>query len=189
MEENQKLFFRLGGCDSEHPRGTDNSLSFVAFVLFILEQVTARSPTPTFGFLSPTSSEVSDEVSRSFRVDWDLEGFITACVSPSDLVGLPLGVGKKVSKGGKVVERRGRSRKPRRAASTLLPRELQQTDSRSFPILTGSIGMASRALDLMVERVTDPGRKTFGKMLVEHGSSSSLSLFPFPSSFLISSVV
>ena len=34
--------------------------------------------------------------------------------------------------------------------------------------------MASRALDLMVERVTDPGRRTFGKMLVEHGSSSSL---------------
>lgn len=32
-----------------------------------------------------------------------------------------------------------------------------------------SIGVAQRALDLMVERVTDPGRKTFGKHLYQHG--------------------
>ncbi|KAG9317241.1 acyl-CoA dehydrogenase/oxidase C-terminal [Chiua virens] len=34
-----------------------------------------------------------------------------------------------------------------------------------------SIGAASRALDLMIERVTDPSRKTFGKFLHEHGES------------------
>ncbi|KAG6890947.1 hypothetical protein C0995_000904 [Termitomyces sp. Mi166 len=33
-----------------------------------------------------------------------------------------------------------------------------------------SIGVAQAALDLMLERVTDPGRKTFGKYLYEHGS-------------------
>ncbi|KAG5343018.1 hypothetical protein C0989_000008 [Termitomyces sp. Mn162] len=33
-----------------------------------------------------------------------------------------------------------------------------------------SIGAAQAALDLMLERVTDPGRKTFGKYLYEHGS-------------------
>ncbi|CDZ96372.1 acyl-dehydrogenase nm domain-like protein [Phaffia rhodozyma] len=33
-----------------------------------------------------------------------------------------------------------------------------------------SIGTAARSLDLMVERVTDPKRRTFGKMLVEHGT-------------------
>jgi acyl-CoA dehydrogenase len=33
-----------------------------------------------------------------------------------------------------------------------------------------SIGMASRALDLMITRVTDPVRKTFGKFLFEHGT-------------------
>lgn len=32
-----------------------------------------------------------------------------------------------------------------------------------------SIGVASRALDLMIQRVTDPSRKTFGKFLHEHG--------------------
>lgn len=32
-----------------------------------------------------------------------------------------------------------------------------------------SIGAASRALDLMIQRVTDPSRKTFGKFLYEHG--------------------
>lgn len=32
-----------------------------------------------------------------------------------------------------------------------------------------SIGVAQRALDLMIERVTDPGRKTFGKYLYQHG--------------------
>jgi acyl-CoA dehydrogenase len=34
-----------------------------------------------------------------------------------------------------------------------------------------SIGAASEALDTMLRRVTDPGRKTFGKYLYEHGSS------------------
>ncbi|KAF9468947.1 acyl-CoA dehydrogenase/oxidase [Collybia nuda] len=33
-----------------------------------------------------------------------------------------------------------------------------------------SIGAAQAALDLMIQRVTDPGRKTFGKYLHEHGS-------------------
>ncbi|KZW03959.1 acyl-CoA dehydrogenase NM domain-like protein [Exidia glandulosa HHB12029] len=33
-----------------------------------------------------------------------------------------------------------------------------------------SVGIASRALDLMIERVTDPTRKTFGKTLAEHGT-------------------
>ncbi|KAF5387802.1 hypothetical protein D9615_000188 [Tricholomella constricta] len=33
-----------------------------------------------------------------------------------------------------------------------------------------SIGAAQAALDLMLQRVTDPGRKTFGKYLYEHGS-------------------
>jgi hypothetical protein len=33
-----------------------------------------------------------------------------------------------------------------------------------------SIGIASRALDLMMERVSDPIRKTFGKELREHGT-------------------
>ncbi|KAG6378491.1 acyl-CoA dehydrogenase/oxidase [Boletus reticuloceps] len=33
-----------------------------------------------------------------------------------------------------------------------------------------SIGVASTALDLMIQRVTDPSRKTFGKFLYEHGT-------------------
>lgn len=33
-----------------------------------------------------------------------------------------------------------------------------------------SVGVAQKALDLMIERVTDPSRKTFGKMLSEHGT-------------------
>lgn len=33
-----------------------------------------------------------------------------------------------------------------------------------------SIGAASRALDLMIQRVTDPTRKTFGKFLYQHGT-------------------
>ncbi|KAN0097686.1 Acyl-CoA dehydrogenase/oxidase, N-terminal and middle domain containing protein [Tylopilus felleus] len=33
-----------------------------------------------------------------------------------------------------------------------------------------SIGAASSALDLMIQRVTDPSRKTFGKFLYEHGT-------------------
>lgn len=32
-----------------------------------------------------------------------------------------------------------------------------------------TIGVAQRALDLMITRVTDPTRKTFGKQLSEHG--------------------
>lgn len=32
-----------------------------------------------------------------------------------------------------------------------------------------TIGVAQRALDLMITRVTDPTRKTFGKQLAEHG--------------------
>ncbi len=37
-----------------------------------------------------------------------------------------------------------------------------------------SIGAAQMALDLMIQRVTDPSRKTFGKYLYEHGTSSHL---------------
>ena len=33
-----------------------------------------------------------------------------------------------------------------------------------------SIGAASAALDLMIQRVTDPARKTFGKYLYQHGA-------------------
>lgn len=33
-----------------------------------------------------------------------------------------------------------------------------------------SIGIASRSLDMMLERVSDPARKTFGKLLREHGT-------------------
>jgi len=33
-----------------------------------------------------------------------------------------------------------------------------------------SIGVAQAALDLMIQRVTDPSRKTFGKYLYEHGT-------------------
>ncbi|KAG8995917.1 hypothetical protein FRB94_008710 [Tulasnella sp. JGI-2019a] len=34
-----------------------------------------------------------------------------------------------------------------------------------------SVGLAQRALDIMLERVTDPTRKTFGKHLYEHGTT------------------
>ncbi len=33
-----------------------------------------------------------------------------------------------------------------------------------------SIGAAQYALDLMLQRVTDPAKKTFGKYLYEHGT-------------------
>jgi acyl-CoA dehydrogenase len=33
-----------------------------------------------------------------------------------------------------------------------------------------SIGAAERSLDLMLTRVTDPSRRTFGKLLAEHGT-------------------
>lgn len=33
-----------------------------------------------------------------------------------------------------------------------------------------TIGAAQMALDLMIQRVTDPSRKTFGKYLYEHGT-------------------
>ena len=32
-----------------------------------------------------------------------------------------------------------------------------------------SIGAAQVALDIMIQRVTDPTRKTFGRFLYEHG--------------------
>ena len=37
-----------------------------------------------------------------------------------------------------------------------------------------SIGAAQMALDTMIQRVTDPTRKTFGKFLYEHGTPYSL---------------
>ena len=33
-----------------------------------------------------------------------------------------------------------------------------------------SIGAAQYALDLMIQRVTNPAKKTFGKYLYEHGT-------------------
>ena len=52
-----------------------------------------------------------------------------------------------------------------------------------------SIGLAQRALDTMIQRVTDPSRKTFGKYLYQHGpalvllsSFTSLITFQAPSS-------
>ena len=35
-----------------------------------------------------------------------------------------------------------------------------------------SIGAAQYALDLLLQRVTDPAKKTFGKYLYEHGKPS-----------------
>lgn len=32
-----------------------------------------------------------------------------------------------------------------------------------------SVGAAQQALDLMIQRVTSPAKKTFGKFLYEHG--------------------
>lgn len=43
-----------------------------------------------------------------------------------------------------------------------------------------SIGAAQASLDLLLQRVTDPGRKTFGKYLYEHGKSRS-----FPDNYTI----
>jgi len=37
-----------------------------------------------------------------------------------------------------------------------------------------SIGTAQRALNLLLQRVTDPGRKTFGKFLYQHGKPCAL---------------
>jgi len=37
-----------------------------------------------------------------------------------------------------------------------------------------SIGYAQRALNLLLQRVTDPGRKTFGKFLYQHGNPCAL---------------
>lgn len=39
-----------------------------------------------------------------------------------------------------------------------------------------SIGIAQRALDTMIQRVTDPSRKTFGKYLYQHGCLSPTTL-------------
>jgi alkylation response protein AidB-like acyl-CoA dehydrogenase len=43
-----------------------------------------------------------------------------------------------------------------------------------------SIGVAQRALDLMIERVTDPNRKTFGKHLYQHGAFPHLFIINVP---------
>jgi hypothetical protein len=37
-----------------------------------------------------------------------------------------------------------------------------------------SIGCAQHALDLLLARVTDPSRKTFGKYLYEHGTFAAI---------------
>ena len=45
-----------------------------------------------------------------------------------------------------------------------------------------SVGAAQAALDLMILRVTDPAKKTFGKYLHEHGQwlISLPTLIPYP---------
>jgi acyl-CoA dehydrogenase len=43
-----------------------------------------------------------------------------------------------------------------------------------------SIGAAQMALDTMIQRVTDPTRKTFGKFLFEHGK-----LAPFANALIL----
>ena len=40
-----------------------------------------------------------------------------------------------------------------------------------------SIGAAQYALDLLLQRVTDPAKKTFGKYLYEHGKLSHVSSY------------
>jgi acyl-CoA dehydrogenase len=47
-----------------------------------------------------------------------------------------------------------------------------------------SIGAAQMALDTMIQRVTDPTRKTFGKFLYEHGELV-LPIIPLASSPII----
>lgn len=45
--------------------------------------------------------------------------------------------------------------------------QASSTDLHTYSMRT--VGVAQRALDLMITRVTDPRRKTFGKHLYEHG--------------------
>ena len=52
-----------------------------------------------------------------------------------------------------------------------------------------SIGIASRSLDLLLQRVSDPIRKTFGKELREHGESLITALPYFTRTVLISGTV
>ena len=47
-----------------------------------------------------------------------------------------------------------------------------------------SIGVAQYALDLMIQRVTDPSRKTFGKYLYEHGTCRLYTCSPSGPNFL-----
>ncbi|KAL7008975.1 hypothetical protein EMMF5_001722 [Cystobasidiomycetes sp. EMM_F5] len=45
----------------------------------------------------------------------------------------------------------------------------RHADSPSLLASMRTVGVAQRALDLMITRVTDSSRKTFGKQLSEHG--------------------
>lgn len=50
-----------------------------------------------------------------------------------------------------------------------------------------SIGVAQKALDTLIHRVTDPSRKTFGKYLYEHGLLR-LIYYPLLSTYLMTVV-
>lgn len=52
-----------------------------------------------------------------------------------------------------------------------------------------SIGAAQSALDLMIQRVTDPTRKTFGKLLYEHGKLHDSSCLNHNSTIMTGTVV
>ena len=52
-----------------------------------------------------------------------------------------------------------------------------------------SIGCAQYALDLLLARVTDPGRKTFGKYLYEHGQLPCHNVTTFYSSHFAGTVI
>lgn len=51
------------------------------------------------------------------------------------------------------------------------------------------IGVAQKALDTMILRVTDPSRKTFGKFLYEHGKLTSRIIVPFTKILTVGTVV
>ena len=52
-----------------------------------------------------------------------------------------------------------------------------------------SIGAAQYALDLMIQRVTDPAKKTFGKYLYQHGTQRVAVKFALLSLSIIGTVV
>src|SRR5436305_173184 len=78
----------------------------------------------------------------------------------------------KVRREGSVTRTSIKSR-PRSAAPIdliLIERKLVFLFISFLSISMRSIGAAERGLDLMLVRVTDPSRRTFGKLLAEHGT-------------------